>query len=168
ALRYAIDYPNEVKSISVIDSVSEYDALLELFVKQWKALAATGNAEHFFWGMMPSIYGTSFIQNNMDTLTQRAEMAKKLGPDYLKAQITLYETFLKDVDFTEELANINCPALIVCGEQDMLKPVKYSRIMAEAIPHSEFAIIPDCGHVTIMEKPHVLNSLLLGFVTKHS
>jgi 3-oxoadipate enol-lactonase len=57
---------------------------------------------------------------------------------------------------------------VVCGEEDILKPVKFSKLIAENIPNSELAVIPNCGHVTIFEKPHVLNSMLLGFVLKHS
>ena len=168
AMRFAIDYPELVKSISIIDSVSELDEVLKYFIESWKALAESKDAEKFFWGMMPSIYGNTFIKENIEMLKKRAEEFKDFPDDYFQGQIYLYDTFISDVYMTDELDQIKCPALVVCGEDDILKPVKFSKIIADRIPNSEFVVIPDCGHVTIFEKPDVLNSILLGFIMKNS
>lgn len=168
AMRFAIDFPDYVKSISIIDSVSELDETLRLFVQGWKALAENGDPEGFFWGMAPSIYSSGFLKENMEFMKKRAETMKSLSPDYYKGQISLYKTFEDDVYMTDELCNIKCPALVVCGQDDILKPVRFSSMLAEKIPNAEFAVIPDCGHVTIFEKPQVLSSMLLGFIMKNS
>lgn len=168
AMRFAIDYPELVKSISIIDSVSELDEVLKYFIESWKALAESKDAEKFFWGMMPSIYGNTFIKENIEMLKKRAEEFKDFPEDYFQGQIYLYDTFISDVYMTDELDQIKCPALVVCGGDDILKPVKFSKIIADRIPNSEFVVIPDCGHVTIFEKPDVLNSILLGFIMKNS
>lgn len=167
AMRFAIDYPEYVKSISVIDSVSELDEVLKHFVESWKVLAEGEDAERFFFGMIPSIYGNSFIEKNLSMLKDRAAALKSAPKDYFKGQVYLYDTFKSDLNMTDELNKIKCPSLVVCGEEDILKPRKFSKIISDNIPCSEFAIIPDCGHVTIFEKPEVLNSLLLGFVIKN-
>jgi 3-oxoadipate enol-lactonase len=101
-------------------------------------------------------------------LEERAMALEKVSSDYFEGQIALYETFLGDVYMTDLLERISCRTLVVCGEEDILKPRKFSKIIADRIQKSEFAIIPDSGHVTIFEKPDVLNSLLLGFVMKSS
>jgi 3-oxoadipate enol-lactonase len=167
AMRLAIDYDDTVKSIAVIDSVSELDEVLKHFVKSWTYLAQQQEGEKFFYGMMPTIYHSSFIKDNFDMLRQRAEAMNNFPKDYFQGQIYLYETFEKDVYMTDELYKIQCPALIVCGEEDILKPVKFSKIIANNIKNSEFVVIPQCAHVTIFEKPQVLNSLLLGFIMKN-
>ncbi len=82
-------------------------------------------------------------------------------------QIVLYETF-KKINMTKDLKKIKCPALVVCGTEDVLKPIKFSELIAEKIPNSEFVLIPDCGHVSFFEKAEEINSLLLGFILKHS
>jgi len=61
AMKMAILYPDFVRSISVIDSVSELDPVCEGFVVGWKVLCDTMDGETFFWGMAPSIYGPAFI-----------------------------------------------------------------------------------------------------------
>lgn len=167
AMRFAIDFPEYTKSISIIDSVSELDEVLKLFVRGWKTLAQNGDLSAFYWGMAPSIYSNGFLKSNMDFLKKRAEALNALPSDYLKGQISLYRTFEEDVYMTDELSKIQCPALVVCGQEDILKPVKFSEIIAANIRKSELVIIPGSGHVTIFEKPNVLNSILLGFVQKN-
>ncbi len=168
AMKFAILYPEMVKSISVIDSVSELDPVLEGFVLGWKILCDTKNGETFFWGMAPSIYGPDFIANNQEMLTRRAKALNDVDPSYLEGQKILYDTFAPDVHMTEELPKIQCPALILCGTEDILKPPKFSQIIADMIPNAEYLTIPCCGHVAIFEKPKELESAIYGFVAKHA
>lgn len=168
SMRMAIDYPKRVKSLSIIDSVSELDEVLRYFVSGWMSLAEIGNGELFFNGMLPSIYHESYVRNNKTLLEKRAKAFNETPQSYFQGQIELYKTFLGDVYMTNELFKINCPTIVICGQNDILKPVKFSEILAEHIPGAEFVTIPDCGHVTIFEKPDALNSILLGFILKQS
>ncbi len=164
---FALAYPEYVKSLSLIDSVSEIDASIKWFVDLWKTLAEKNLPGDFFRGMMPTIYSNSFLEKNSAFLEQRAKDFESTGEDYFRGQINLYNCFL-GLDITDRLHMIRCPVLIICGEKDILKPVKFSEIIHREIPQSEFVIIPDCGHVTIFEKPDELNSLLLGFTVKNN
>jgi len=168
AMKFAILYPEMVRTISVIDSVSELDPVLEGFVLGWKVLCDTGDGETFFRGMAPSIYGPTFMGANVEMLNLRAKAVKDLPKSYLDGQKILYDTFARDVTMTGELDKIQCPALILCGQEDILKPPRFSKIIAEHIPSAEFLIIPDCGHVAIFEKPEELQSAILGFILKHT
>ena len=168
AMKTAIEHPNRVKSLSIIDSVSELDAVLTTFVSGWKAIAQTKDGERFFKQMLPSIYSDTYLRNNAEMLAQRAKAMNTMPASYLEGQIALYDTFIGDVTMTSDLTKINCPTLVVCGENDILKPRKFSQIIVDQIKNSEFLIIPDCGHVTIFEKPDALNSALLGFIIKQS
>ena len=167
AMKFASLYPEMTLSISVIDSLSELDEVCRGFVLGWKVLCDTRDGETFFWGMAPSIYGPEFIANNQEMLSKRAKAVKDSPNDYLEGQKILYDTFAQDVYMTPELSKIQCPALILCGEQDILKPPRFSQIMADNIPGAEFVTIPNCGHVAIFEKPKELESAIFGFVMKH-
>lgn len=166
ALKYALMYPDEMKSITIIDSVSEVDDKMVRSVEEWIDLAESYEGETFFYGIMPSIYGYTYIKNNKELLIKRAKAMNKIPKEYFDGQIGLYKTFIKDVDMTNELCKITCPALIICGKEDTLKPVKFSEIIAEKISNSRLEIIPDCGHVTIFEKPHELNQYIIDFLSK--
>ena len=71
-------------------------------------------------------------------------------------------------DITADLHRITAPALVVAGELDLIKPRKYSEIIAREVPGAEFAVIPQAGHAALWEQPGVFNSLILGFLVKNS
>ena len=167
AMKFASLYPDMVKTISIIDSVCEIDEVLKAFVLGWKTLCDTKDGEKFFWGMAPSIYGPVFMEDEKEMLTARAKAFASVNPEYFDGQKILYETFAQDVEMKADLAKITCPALVVCGEDDILKKPKFSKTIATLIKNSEYVTIPDCGHVTIFEKPNALNSALLGFILKN-
>ncbi len=102
AMQFAIDYPDMVKSIVVIDSVSELDELLRISVERWKFLAKTKNPTDFFWGMAPDVYGSKYFDENKKVLNDRAEKYKEIGEDFYYGQIQLYDTFFK-LNITKDL-----------------------------------------------------------------
>ena len=167
AMKYAMLFPDEVETISIVASVSELDETLEEFIIEWKALCDTNDGISFFNGMAPSIYSPGFMEREKDFLNDRAMALAKVPVDYYKGQKYLYDTFLNDVFMTNELSSINCPSLILCGEDDILKRPKFSKIIADHIPGSEYLLIPDCGHVAILEKPVEICSAVLGFILKN-
>lgn len=168
AMKTAMLFPEQVLSLSIIDSVSELDEVLTGFVLGWKAIASLKQGELFFNTMLPSLYYHDYLVANKALLEKRAKGFNEIPEDYLEGQITLYDTFIADVNMTEELHKIKCPALVVCGVNDILKPLKFSEIIARGIENAEFITIPNCGHVTFYEKPDALNSALIGFVLKQS
>ena len=65
------------------------------------------------------------------------------------------------LDFTERLATIKVPALIVCGDADVPVPLEMaSRVLAERIPDAQLVIANDAGHFPHMEKPEIVNEAL--------
>lgn len=164
ALSIGIHFSEVVQSISVINSVSELDQTLIRFVSSWKMMAQTYDGELFFRGMLPGVYHPTYLEKNKDLLDLRAKQFASLPKDYFDGQIALYDTFMSDLNLTPYLHRIQVPVLIVAGEDDVLKPRRFSDIMANAMPHAQYALIPQCGHVTIFEKPEVLASLLCGFI----
>lgn len=53
---------------------------------------------------------------------------------------------------TADLHRIGAPALVMVGEEDILKPRKYAEIIAAQIPNSEFVVIPHAGHAVYGSK----------------
>ena len=64
------------------------------------------------------------------------------------------------------LAEINCPTLIIVGEQDALTPVKVAQEMHAGIKGSQLEVIPDCGHLSTLEQPAAVNKLLGEWLSK--
>ena len=68
----------------------------------------------------------------------------------------------------DKVRRITVPALILCGEDDLLTPVKYSEFLHAEIPNSKLVRIPDAGHLLMIEKPDPVNRAIEAFVMENS
>ncbi len=58
------------------------------------------------------------------------------------------------------------PTLLFWGRNDATVPYEYSALIMQALPHTEFHTIEDCGHLPHYEKPEIVNPILLEFLLK--
>jgi pimeloyl-ACP methyl ester carboxylesterase len=54
-------------------------------------------------------------------------------------------------DRLADVCHIAVPTLIICGADDRMTPVKYSRYLAEQIPGAGLVIVPGGGHMALLE-----------------
>jgi 3-oxoadipate enol-lactonase len=149
----------------VISSASEVDAELDRAVALWSETALDA-PDRLYEISVPYNFSSTFVTANPDIIAQGEERLSRCPPEFFPALARLVEAF-RDLDITTELGRIECPTLVLVGEEDALKPVRYSRLIAERIPQSELLVIPDAGHAVILEKPQEVNTALLGFIEKH-
>src|SRR5258708_39584706 len=62
------------------------------------------------------------------------------------------------------LGAIRKPVLVVAGEEDRTFPVAETRAMAEAIPGSQFRVLPEVGHLAALEAPQQVNAAIDKFL----
>lgn len=58
------------------------------------------------------------------------------------------------------LPEIRCPTLVLVGEGDELTTPELAKEIAAGISGSRLVIVPDCGHLSTIEKPEPVNSAL--------
>ena len=67
-------------------------------------------------------------------------------------------------DYSDDLASINVPTLVIVGRDDSIRPVADAEFMHDRIRDSRLEIIEDAAHMTNMEQPEVFNAVLLNFL----
>ena len=67
----------------------------------------------------------------------------------------------------ERLQTMRVPTLVISGEADLLSPPALMRMLAEHIPGSSFASLPEAGHAGFWERPEVWNGIVLEFLGQH-
>ena len=67
-------------------------------------------------------------------------------------------------DIVGEVGEIRLPALIACGQEDRLTPVKYSQFLNQKIAGSKMEVIEEAGHLVMLEKPRALSQAILRFL----
>lgn len=68
-------------------------------------------------------------------------------------------------DSTPTLREIRVPALVVCGEEDVITPVADSQAMQKAIAGARLALIEKAGHLSNLENPAAFNQALSAFLS---
>jgi pimeloyl-ACP methyl ester carboxylesterase len=58
------------------------------------------------------------------------------------------------------------PVVVVTGERDKVVPLKQSESLAAAIPGAELLKVPEAGHVIILERPVLINEIIIDLVTR--
>ncbi len=66
----------------------------------------------------------------------------------------------------DQLTEIECPTLIIWGERDALLSLRQAREWARRIRGSELHVIPDAGHLPMLERPEPVNELIESFLDR--
>jgi pimeloyl-ACP methyl ester carboxylesterase len=89
------------------------------------------------------------------------DMIERATPDVFAAQIG---ALLGRPDRTALLPDIAVPTLVLCGHEDAWSPVVRHRALAALIPGSVLVDVPDCGHMSTMERPAELADALAAWL----
>lgn len=113
------------------------------------------------------------LQEVVDTLTPRfihknrhndeplkkivREMAAETGSD---AFVRQQKAIMSRQDARPLLGAIGCPTLVLVGEGDELTPPELAKEISVGIAGAKLVVVPDCGHLSTLEKPEAVNAAL--------
>jgi len=66
-----------------------------------------------------------------------------------------------------QLCGIESPTLVVVGEKDMPTPLPCAQKMAAEIPNAQLMVVPESGHLTILEATDIVASAIDEHLTIH-
>lgn len=69
-----------------------------------------------------------------------------------------------EFDVIGQLEKMDLPALIICGAEDKMTPVKFSELLKSRIANSQLHVIEHAGHMVMLEQPDRIAELLKEFV----
>jgi len=67
-------------------------------------------------------------------------------------------------DSRPDLAAINCPTLVLVGDGDEATPPEMAQEIAAGIRGARLVVVPDCGHLSTMERPEAVNKALVEWL----
>ena len=67
---------------------------------------------------------------------------------------------LADEDFSEAIASVTAPTLIIWGDKDPVAPLRTGMVLATRMPKAYMEIVYDSGHVPMEDQPNKVNSLI--------
>jgi pimeloyl-ACP methyl ester carboxylesterase len=85
------------------------------------------------------------------------EMMSRKTPEIFAAQV---RALLGRPDASAILEQIRCPALLLTGREDGWSTPAQHSAMAAKIAGSQLVIVPDCGHMSMLERPAEVSAAL--------
>lgn len=85
------------------------------------------------------------------------EMAADTGPE---AFVRQQRAIMSRPDSRPLLATIRCPTLVLVGDGDELTPPELAKEIAGGITAARLVVVPDCGHLSTLEKPEAVNAAM--------
>jgi pimeloyl-ACP methyl ester carboxylesterase len=100
-------------------------------------------------------------RTDLPLVTTIIDMFARKTPDTFAAQI---RALLGRPDATGVLEQIRCPALLLTGREDGWSPPARHAEMAAKIPESQLVVIPECGHMSMLERPSQVTAALRAWL----
>lgn len=88
-------------------------------------------------------------------------MCHDVGPE---AYVRQQKAIMSRADSRPLLPTIKCPTLVLVGAQDAATPPALSEEMAAGIPGARLVQIPECGHLSTMERPEAVTQELVAWM----
>jgi len=118
--------------------------------------------EQDFSAAIELILSWAFSKSPQQELLAKAkEQMERNGQRALLRDLLTCDSF----DLLEELGKIEVPALIVCGREDRLTPVKYAEYLRDHIPDATLKVIEGAGHMVMLERPEEVNRAIEDFLS---
>jgi len=89
------------------------------------------------------------------------EMADETGPEAFVRQQT---AIMGRADSRPTLAHIDCPTLVVVGDEDRLTPPELATEIAQGIPGARLEVIAACGHLSTLDQAEHVTALLTDWL----
>ena len=105
------------------------------------------------------------VDNLPPFLTEPYARLSPDGPDHLRvvAEKTVEMWKTQPRHEMSELAAITAPTLILIGDNDGVT-IEHAAQMLRAIPKAQLAVIPGADHGVMLDKPKIVNRLILDFL----
>jgi pimeloyl-ACP methyl ester carboxylesterase len=153
ALMYALRYPQELKGIIIIGSGARL-RVHPMFLTLCEE-AIRGNPQKWY-----QLLEWWHYSSPEDYKREIIEKQKAIGPAVMLNDFLCCDKF----DVMDRAHEIKLPALIICGELDVMTPVKYANYLGAKIANSRVVIVPRAGHFVLAEKSEVVNKAIEDFV----
>lgn len=88
---------------------------------------------------------------------QMQAMVARRTPAQFAAQV---QALLNRPDATDVLTAVDCPALVLCGQDDQWSPPDRHAAMAGLMRGARLVLVPDCGHMSTLEQPAAVTAAL--------
>ncbi len=163
AQELVINHSQRVRSLCLIATYTSGDPRGSANLNAWKLLRQRLSPREYQEAIYPWVFTwrdylkpglvESFIQKAVDNPYPQSQAAYERQVDAVLGH-----------NAEDRLHLIPSPTLVLAGEEDILAPLRFSRILAERIPSARLEVIREAGHALIWTHAEAVNQALRGFL----
>ncbi len=166
ALGLAINYPEKVKSLTLISPLA-YPIKLPLgfrFAKRFPSLIKPFCGLTFIRLLRKNLVINTKVACTPNKVSEATEpFLMPNGPDAAFKILGHFNNQLL-IEISTEYNRIKLATLILWGKEDPLIPSHHTRFFRRNIPHAEIIVVDQCGHIPHEEYPKEVESYILKFL----
>lgn len=153
--------PDRVERLALLDTSARNDTPEQTERRRGAiAKAEAGQFDEVFEAIYPALVHKNRHGDAELKRTVRG-MADATG---VEAFIRQQKAIMGRPDMRPELTKIKCKTLVVVGEGDDLTPPNLAQEIAAGISGAQLAVIPDCGHLSTLERPEPVTRALVEWM----
>ena len=161
ALAIVREAPERVARLALLDTSARPDTAEQSERRRRMIALAEGGR----FSELPDLLFPVFVhRNRQGDETLRAivrTMAEETGPQAFMRQ---QRAIMTRPDCRPQLASIRCPTLVLVGDGDELTPPALSQEIHAGVTGSRLVTVPDCGHLSTLERPEPVNRALVEWL----
>jgi 3-oxoadipate enol-lactonase len=162
SLQFALSYPERVRRMVLADTLS--GVRTERF-RRFLEYALIGAIEHGGPDLMYDINVIfAFSERYLEENRAELEAGKAAWRSIDVPRYTAMLRSILDWSIDDRLHEIQTPALVLWGSEDIELPRVYSERIAAALPHAVMSVIEGAGHKSCADLPDQFNKAVLAFL----
>jgi pimeloyl-ACP methyl ester carboxylesterase len=153
--------PERIARLALLDTSAWPDTAEQSAARRMQmALAAQGEFAEVVNGLFPRLVHRT-RHADVDLRAAFNLMAEDVGVEgYLRQQAAN----LGRADSRATLAHVHCPTLVLVGDGDEVTPPERAAEMARGIAGARLVSVPQCGHLSTLERPEEVTRALLEWL----
>jgi 3-oxoadipate enol-lactonase len=159
AQHFAVRHPDRLAGLGLVATHAKAENSTKLFLQMLIGFLERDDLPNF-WEVLKAFL---FSAENAETVLRReAALRQAIFNQYTTQSLrNIYDAVMVH-DSTPWLRHINCPTLIVAGQEDMLYGPPIASQIASRLPGAKLELLP-AAHVPPVETPKLFNDLVVDF-----
>jgi 3-oxoadipate enol-lactonase len=164
AMRLALAHPEDVRSLSLLDTSAEEE--VEERRPQYEAMAAAAQAsgpESVVGAVAPFMFSQRFLESQPEKVAAFRQQFIASNADGIAAAT---KAVTRRTNLLEHISGIRVPALVIVGGEDISTTPDKAQNIVERIAGARLETVAGAGHMTPIEQPERVSQLISEFLTE--
>ncbi len=161
-IRLAAEYSHRITSLCLMGATAEKETLEKL--KKYETITESffSNKELHADHLMKVLFGEKFRTQPHFQKAYKEAKDQLISNDSDSMRLAL-TPILRRTDIQHLLPQINCPTLVLVGEEDAANGPDRATVLSNSIKNSKMILLKNVGHTPTVEDPDHVNQLLNDF-----